>query len=456
MTINKNQISRRQLVKLLGVGTAVAASGAASGLQHLVAQAQTPTETPTPDATLGASSPTADTTTTPEVTTSPTIDTTATLEATVSPTVDITATPEATTSPTVLPTSTSEVTSTPVVTGTLEATSTVVATTPQPPATLDAQMKAVLDALAALNPPKLTTLSVFNARQTSPLNLAVQTILTQQNKPPLEPVAAIDHKLIPGGSGQQMLIRIYYPSGNGTFPALVYFHGGGFVIANLDTYDASCRALANAAGCAVISVAYRQAPEFRYPAAPLDALAAYRWVLQNGDSIRVDVNRVAVGGESAGGNLATVTALQARDRGLPLPVHQLLIYPVVNMYFSNPSPNFPSYAENVDAAPLATPALLWFYRLYLRRAFDAFSPYASPLRANVSGLPSATVITAQIDPLRDEGEAYATKLGEADVAVKLQRYEGVTHEFFGLGAVVDKAKQAVTFAATELKTAFGA
>ncbi len=324
------------------------------------------------------------------------------------------------------------------------------------PATPDAQMQTVLNELMALNAPKLTDITPFNARRTAPLNIAAQTVLSKQGKPPLELVGKIDHKLIPGGNGQQMLVRMYYPAGDGPFPALVYFHGGGFVIANLDVYDASCRALANAAGCAVVSVAYRQAPEAKFPAAPADALAAYQWVKQNGASVRIDPERVAVGGESAGGNLATVTAMQARDRGLPAPVHQLLIYPVTNMYLGTPSPNFPSYAENAAAMPLATPALLWFYRNYLRRAADASNPYASPLRGNVADLPPATVITAQIDPLRDEGEAYAVKLREAGIAVTAQRYDGVTHEFFGLAGILDKGKQAVALAASELKKAFDA
>ncbi len=256
--------------------------------------------------------------------------------------------------------------------------------------------------------------------------------------------------MIPGGAGQQLLIRIYQPAGEGPFPALVYFHGGGWVIANLDTYDPSCRALTNAANCTVISVAYRQAPEFRFPAAPEDAYAAYRWVLNNAASIRVDPNRVAVGGESAGGNLATVTALLARDRGAKLPVHQMLIYPITNYAF-----NTPSYQAFTDIMPLNTPLMQWFFNYYLRRPSDGASPYVSPLRANVQGLPSATVITAEFDPLRDEGEAYAERLRAAGVPVTVTRYTGVTHEFFSMAAIIDKAKQAVAEAAAGLRTAFG-
>lgn len=316
---------------------------------------------------------------------------------------------------------------------------------------LDPQMQAVIDELVAFEAPKLTDMNPANARQGTPLVNAVQAVLTKQGKPPLEPVVNIAHRLIPGGAGQQMLIRIYQPAGDGPFPALVYFHGGGFVIANLDVYDSSCRALTNAANCAVISVAYRLAPEAKFPAAPEDAFAAYKWVLQNAASIRVDPSRVAVGGESAGGNLATVTALLARDRGAQMPVHQMLIYPVTKL-----STDFPSHQAFVNTMPLATPALVWFYNNYVRRASDANNPYASPLLArSLAGLPSATVITAEVDPLRDEGEAYANRLREAGIAVTATRYLGVTHEFFGLAGIIDKAKQAVAEAATGLKTAFG-
>lgn len=315
---------------------------------------------------------------------------------------------------------------------------------------LDPQMQAVIDELVALEAPMITDMTPFNARQTSALTLAVQGVLTRQGKPPLEPVGNVAHRLIPGGAGQQLLIRIYQPAGEGPFPALVYFHGGGWVIANLDTYDPSCRALTNAANCAVISVAYRQAPEYKFPAAPEDAFAAYRWVLDNAAAIRVDPNRVAVGGESAGGNLATVTAMMARDRGAKLPVHQLLVYPITNYAFDTAS-----YREFVSAMPLNTPLMQWFFGYYLRRPADGANPYVSPLRGNVVGLPPATVITAEIDPLRDEGEAYARSLQNAGVAATVTRYAGVTHEFFSMAAVIDKAKQAVAEAATGLKTAFG-
>lgn len=315
---------------------------------------------------------------------------------------------------------------------------------------LDPQMQTVINELMALEAPKIVDMTPFNARQIDPIKDAVLGVLTTQNKPPLEPVYNITHRLIPGGAGQQLLIRIYQPAGEGPFPAVVYFHGGGWVIANLESYDSSCRAITNAANCVVISVAYRQAPEFKFPAAPEDAFAAYKWVLANAASIRVDPTKVAVGGESAGGNLATVTALLARDRGAKLPVHQLLVYPITNYAF-----NTPSYQAFTDIMPLNTPLMQWFFAYYLRRPADGASSYVSPLRANVKGLPPATVITAEFDPLRDEGEEYARRLEAAGIPTTLTRYMGVTHEFFSMGAVVDKAKQAVAEAATGLKKSFG-
>lgn len=326
-----------------------------------------------------------------------------------------------------------------------------IAMTPMQQMTLDPQMQAVITELMSLQAPKYTDMTPFNARQGSPLTNAVLAVTSRLGKPCVEGVANIAHFLIPGGAGQQMLVRVYQPSGNGPFPALVYFHGGGWVIANLDTYDPSCRAITNAANCAVISVAYRQAPEQKFPAAPEDAYAAYRWVLANAASIRVDPTRVAVGGESAGGNLAAVTALLARDRGAPMPVHQLLIYPITNYAFDTPS-----YKEFVNTQPLNTPLMQWFWKHYLRTSADGSSPYASPLRArSLQSLPSATVITAEVDPLRDEGEAYAARLREAGIAVTATRYTGVTHEFFSMSGIIDKSKQAVMEAAAGLKSSFG-
>ena len=175
------------------------------------------------------------------------------------------------------------------------------------------------------------------------------------------------------------------------------------------------------------------------------------WVMNNAPRLKIGPARIAVGGESAGGNLATATTLMARDRGTKQPVHQLLIYPITNCAF-----NTPSYQENANAKPRDKPTMQWFFGYYLRRPADGANPYLSPLRArSLRGLPAATVILAQIDPLRSEGEAYAQRLREAGVAGSSTVYEGVTHEFLTMSAVVDRAKQAVAAAAASLKSAFG-
>lgn len=317
------------------------------------------------------------------------------------------------------------------------------------------QMQAVLDELASLNAPPLTSVVPRVARELPSFQSAVLSLLSKQGKPCVEQVGKVAHQVIKGPGGQ-ILMRIYSPQGSGPFPVLVYFHGGGWVIADINVYDASPRALVNAANCIVVSVAYRQAPEFPFPGAPLDCFTAYQWVLANAAYFGGDPNRVAVGGESAGGNLAAVTALMARDKGVRLPVHQLLVYPVTSTWYGAPERVFPSYQENQDTKPLSTPALGWFYRYYLRNKGDSANPYASPLRAtSLKGLPAATVINADIDPLRDEGEAYKSRLAADGVAVTGTRYTGVTHEFFGMGAVVDVAKQAVAEAALNLKKSFG-
>ena len=232
---------------------------------------------------------------------------------------------------------------------------------------------------------------------------------------------------------------------------LVYFHGGGWVIAKKDVYDASGRALANGAGCVVVSVDYRQGPEHRFPAAHDDAYAAYTYVLANAAQFGGDPKRVAVGGESAGGNLSIAICLRAKAEGVAQPIYQLLVYPVAKI-----ATDAPSYIENAEAVPLSTPAVLWFGRYYQSKPEDALNPLWSPLLApDLTGLAPATVITAEIDPLRDHGEQLAQRLQQAGVSVQSMRYTGVAHEFFGMGLVVAKAKQAVAMASANLRAAFG-
>jgi acetyl esterase len=321
----------------------------------------------------------------------------------------------------------------------------------------DPQMQAILDQFAKFNAPPLERLSPENARNLPTLKNAVEEMTAEHvaaramtlAKPMPEPVGRIDHTLIPGPGGD-LLARVYTPKGDGPFPVLVYFHGGGWVIANLDVYEPSCRALCNAAECVVVSVAYRQAPEHKYPAAAEDAYAATQWVIANAARLGGDPRRVAVGGESAGGNLATVACLKARDQGGAMPIAQLLVYPVTDSRM-----NTPSYRENANAKPLNSAMMAWFWKNYLHSEAEGREPYASPMQATgLNGLPPAIVITAELDPLRDEGEAYAQRLADAGVPVRAQRYNGVTHEFFGLAGVVPTAKEALQEAVEGLQEAF--
>ncbi|MDQ4121432.1 MAG: alpha/beta hydrolase [Acidobacteriota bacterium] len=321
---------------------------------------------------------------------------------------------------------------------------------------IDSDMQAVLDQFEKFQAPPIETLTPQNARNAPTLKNAVEEMAANSPTtramnvalPALpEPVGEIKHILIPSQNGE-ILARIYTPaSGNAPHPVLVYFHGGGWVIANLDVYEPSCRALCNAAECIVVSVNYRQAPEAQYPAAVEDASAALQWVLQNAEQIGGDPMRIAVGGESAGGNLATVSCLLAREQGGQLPVAQLLVYPVTDMV----NQDYQSYAENQNTKPLNTAMMSWFAKYYIPNEQQRSDPTASPLLANdLSGLPPAIVITAEFDPLRDQGEAYAQKLADAGVPVDSKLYDGVTHEFFGLAGTVSKAKEAVQQAADGL------
>ncbi len=322
-----------------------------------------------------------------------------------------------------------------------------------PMAQPDPQMQAVLDQMQKLGAKPLETLTPEQARaQASPAD-AVKAVLTAQGKPTTpEPVDKVRDSTFPGPAGP-VPIRIYTPAANGAsgpMPVVLYIHGGGWVIANLDTYDASPRAIANAANAIVVSTHYRQAPEHPFPAAHEDTLAAYKWVLANAAQLGGDPKRVAVMGESAGGNMAADIAVAARDQKLQAPVAQVLVYPVAGNATSTPS-----YLENANATPLSKAAMEWFIKYTFKDPKDAADPRINLVdRKDLAGLAPATVILDQIDPLRSEGQAYADALRAAGVPVTVKQYDGVTHEFFGMGAVVDKAKDAEQFAAQQLKAAF--
>ena len=263
-------------------------------------------------------------------------------------------------------------------------------------------------------------------------------------------MAQVDTRVIPGPV--QIPVRVYRPTLEQDLPALVYFHGGGFVICNLDTHDRLCRNLANASGAVVVSADYRLAPEHKFPAAAEDAYAATCYVAEHAAEFGVDPNRIAVGGDSAGGNLATVVALMARDRGGPSLKFQLLIYPVVDI--DDDSPSMREYGHDHF---LTRESMDWFIESYIGREEDRRSPYASPWYASdLRGLPAAMVITAECDPLCDQGEAYARKLQSAGVPVVLKRYEGMIHPFFSLAGIIDAGRTATADAASAVRQALNA
>ena len=292
---------------------------------------------------------------------------------------------------------------------------------------LHASAKAFLDDRAAMGVRPVQELSVEQAR--------AQTIRIAQAAGPGEPVTRAEDLTIPGPLGA-IPIRLYTPQDKSDLPVLVFFQGGGWVVGNLETVDQFCRMIANAAGCIVVSVNYRHAPEHKFPAAMEDAYAGTRWASQDARTFGGDPARLAVGGTSAGGNLAAVVALAARDRGAPPLCYQLLIVPVIDHNFDTPS-----YRDNAEGYGLAADGMRWYWRHYLSSDADGRHPYASPLRApSLGGLPPAFVATAEFDPLRDEGEAYAARLRHEGVMTTHKRYGGMVHGFLGPEANADMAQ----------------
>jgi acetyl esterase len=306
---------------------------------------------------------------------------------------------------------------------------------------IDPQAQAFLDQLSALGAQPLSSMPVADARR------AMDALASLRVDP--APVRSAVDRRVPGPAGQ-VPVRIYTPNAPAPLPLLVYFHGGGWVLGGLDTHDGTCRELANEAGCVVVSVDYRLAPEHKFPAAAEDCYAVTQWAAAHAAELGADAKRLAVGGDSAGGNLAAVVAQIARDRGGPPIVFQLLIYPVIAAAFDTPS-----YRDNAEGYLLTAGDMRWFWNHYLASSADAANPYAAPLSARtLAGLPPALVITAEFDPLRDEGELYAHRLEEAGVPARLTRYDGMIHGFFGMGHMMDKAKAAVQESSANLRQVF--
>jgi len=305
---------------------------------------------------------------------------------------------------------------------------------------LDPQAQALIAAAAGLPPTE--TLSPDELRA----GLHERARLTSGEP---QPVAQVADASLPGPAGP-IPVRVYVPAGTLPLPGLVYFHGGGWVAGDLETHDVLCRALANGAGCTVVAVHYRRAPEAKFPAAIDDAVAATRWVAEHASELGIDPQRLAVGGDSAGGNLAAAVCLVLRDSGGPRLVHQLLIYPVTDCTFETPS-----YRDKADGYRLTRAAMQFYWNHYLRDPSDADDPRASPLRAaDVSNLPSAYVITAEYDPLRDEGRAYAERLRATGVPVVHHDEPGMIHGYLGSAGALDAGRRATTEAAAALRAAF--
>jgi acetyl esterase len=260
-----------------------------------------------------------------------------------------------------------------------------------------------------------------------------------------QPVHAVEDRDADG-----VPVRVYRPSADEGLPILVVFHGGGWVIGNVEQYDGIARWFANASGALVVSVDYRLAPEHGYPAPLDDSFTALQWVAAHASEIGGDASRIAVGGDSAGGNLSAVCALLARDAGGPALALQVLVYPVVDADFETAS-----YVANGEGYVLDRDRMQWFFDCYTTGHVDPTDWHVSPLRAaDLSGVAPALVLTAEYDPLRDEGKAYADRLRAAGVDVKYRCFDGMIHSFFGLAAF-DTAGDAMNFVGTELRRAFG-
>jgi len=306
---------------------------------------------------------------------------------------------------------------------------------------LDPQCQAIVDAASERG-------SVFDAR-TSEEARALYAASTDVFAPQTPALKDVEDREVPG-SGGPVPIRVYTPNADRPLPILVYFHGGGWVFGDLDSHDAMCRIIANEAGCLVASVDYRLAPEYKFPAGLMDCIAATNWFAQHGQEIGGDISRLAVGGDSAGGNLAAAVAQTARDDGGPELKFQWLIYPAVDFTAENAS-----LRDNAEGYLLSAEAIRWTMAQYLENEAIARDPRASPaLASSLTGLAPALVQTAEFDPLRDEGQAYADALKAAGVPTEYVLYEGMVHGFMRMGALVDRAGVALRYGADKLRAAY--
>ena len=305
------------------------------------------------------------------------------------------------------------------------------------PVALDPQAKVILDFMAE---------SGFTFEGKTPEELREGMGLTAMPSP-IE-LASITDRTIPGPAGE-IPVRIYRPSTDAGLPVTVFFHGGGWVVGDLESHDHCCRVIAAKADCVVVAIDYRLAPEAKFPAAIDDAWAATEWVATHGDELNVDASRLAVAGDSAGGNLAAVVANISRDHEHVEIIQQALIYPVTDGTCDRPS-----MTENAEGYLLSRNAMDWFHEHYTVTVEDLSDPRYSPIFSDLAGAPPAVVVTAGFDPLRDQGNAYAAKLVEAGVDVDHMEYAGMFHGFFSMDAGLNVALEAQDQVAAALKDAF--
>ena len=308
---------------------------------------------------------------------------------------------------------------------------------------LHPQVTAFLDQVARQKTPSLATL---------PIDVTRRALLVGAGVDPNPPkLTSVENRTIPGPKGTNLPIRIYTPLGNGPFGVCLYFHGGGWVLNSIDTHDALVRRLAAESGCVFVNVEYRLAPEDKYPAAIEDAYAAVQWVHDHAAEIGCDPRRIAVSGDSAGGNLAAVVCLMSRDRGGPDIAYQVLIYPITDCNFDRES-----YVKNGEGYFLTLEEMRWFWNHYLTSPEQMREPYASPLLASsLRDLPPALVLTAEYDPLCDEGKDYAKALEAADNRVRFHQYDGMIHAFMRRFQQFDTAYDAIRDVAAALKANIG-
>jgi acetyl esterase len=305
---------------------------------------------------------------------------------------------------------------------------------------LEPTTAAMLEQFAAADAPPMSAL---------PPEAAREMYKAMQPPAPEIEIGAVEDRSIPGPAGT-IDLRIYRPEGPGPFPLHLHYHGGGWVIGDLDTHDADCRELCRGAGCVVVAVDYRLAPEHAFPAAPEDCYAATRWAVDNAEALGARPGPISVGGDSAGGNLAAAVALMARDRGGPEIALQLLVYPVTDATMDTAS-----YVDNAEGYLLTRDSMEWFWNHYCP-AESRTDPLASPLKAeDLAGLPPAVVMTAEFDPLRDEGQAYADRLRDAGVEVEYRCFDGLIHGFFSQARMIPAARAGVDMAVEALRRAHG-